>query len=246
MNNATLVYVINNGKTDKDLKLYSETLFNLDKYTCKYKNEDDFINNYHNREAIDKFVRENGKYGHVYVNYYKSVTEKEQILPLFNSSDIFVFKDDPYEGKITEVEKARRLLFNSKNQLFLKLILSLKVLGSCYYNLINISDKEADCLLQSGYKPVYINNDYYINYKSLFEYRAGVDKLGCIRRPYEEMLDSLKDRMVHLESNAYYYYNRQLRIAINMYQDMIQELFVSNLQIKILKKVEYKLCRGSL
>ena len=44
MNNATLVYVINNGKTDKDLKLYSETLFNLDKYTCKYKNEDDFIN----------------------------------------------------------------------------------------------------------------------------------------------------------------------------------------------------------
>ena len=247
MSNATLMYVINNGKDTRNLRLITESLFNLDKYTCNFKNEDDFINNFQKKNDIEKFILENGKKGHILINYAKSVTEKEQILPLFNSKDIFIFKDDPYEGKITEVEKARRLLFNSKNQLFIKLVLSFKIIDKVLSNLIEINDKEYDQLVKYNFHPSYINYRYYIDYKSLFEYRLHVNKLGCIRNCYEEMLDDLKTRMMELDGNSYYYYNRQLRIAINVYNEMInKELFIKNLKIKNLKNNKYILCRNKI
>lgn len=246
MSDATLVYTIGNGKNSKNLKLISESLFNLDKYTCNFKNEDDFINHYKFKEKIDDFIRENGKLGHVVINYSKSVTEKEQILPLFDSKDIFIFKDDPYEGKVTEIEKARRLLFNSKNQLFMKLILSLKMLDKVLYNMVDLDDREAEYAIRFGYKLIYINNQYYMNFKSLFDYRLRVDKLGILRRAYEEMLRCLKEKIIHLDSNTYYYYSRQLRIAINTYKNLVTEVFIDNFKIRKMSNKKYKLVKISL
>ncbi len=246
MHNATLMYVINGKDGAKNLRLFSESLFNLDKYTCNYKNEDDFVRNYRNKAEIDKFVRENGRIGHIVVSYSKSTTERAQLLPLFNSKDIFIFKDDPYSGKETEMEKARKLLFNSKNQIFTKLIFSLKIFDIILFNLMPLTYKEAELLSKAGFNPLYLNNNYYAHYKTLFEYRIYNNKLSCIRRPYELMLDDIKERMMRLESNMFYYYNRQLRIAINMYNELVTSISVHNLNIKNFKMKKYKIVKCSL
>ena len=100
--------------------------------------------------------------------------------------------------------------------------------------------------MKLGFNPLYINNSYFVHFKTLFEYRIKAEKLGCIRRPYEDMLDDIKERMMQLESNMFYFYNRQLRIAINTYYELVTEISVSNLSIKNLRIKNYKLVKCSI
>ncbi len=236
MNNATLTYVINNNNQIKRLKLETESLLYVDRYTSGYKNEDDFIKNYYNKSMIDKFIKENGNIkGKLVVSYTKNMKEKEDVMPLYNSKEEFEFVDNPYEGKITEIEKARKLLFNSKNQMFAKLVISNKTLESHLNKMIDLTLEEAIHLRKSGFSPIYINQKNYISFKSLFEYRIKSVKLGCIRGAYQDMLKTLKNELMSLDDNTFYFYNRQLRILINKYNELIQEFFIKNLKIKKIK-----------
>ena len=248
MNNATLMYIINNNDEIKKLKLESESLFYVDRYTSSYKNEEDFINHYYNKDKIYNFIKENGNIpGKLVVNYAKNMKEREDISPLFNSSEKFEFKDDPYEGKVTEIEKARKLLFNSKNQMFVKLILSSKILDKELNKMIDLNYEEVEYVNQYGLKTSYINNKHYISFKSLFEYRIRAPKLGCVRNAYQDMLKTLKSRLMILDYNTFYFYNRQLRIMINKYNSLIGELTIRNLKIKKIKyNLKYMVNRSNL
>ena len=232
MNNATLSYIILNDNNVRRLNLESENLFNVDKYTSRFKDEKDFINHYYYKDKINKFIEENGRDGRLVVSYTSGIDSKKDLVPLFNSKSNFVFRDDPYLGKITEVEKARRLLFNSKDQLFTKLILSYNTFDSFLDNIIDITDEEKKCLDSYGIETTSISNVSYVSFKSLLDYRLKVWKLGILRGLYEDMINSIKKDIMSLDSNQFYLYNRELRIVIDKYSSLINYLSVRNLDVR--------------
>jgi hypothetical protein len=220
----------------------------IDNCTRVFKNEDDFINHYYAKDKIEKFIKENGNNkGQLVISYAKSVNSKENLQPLYNYKEEFTFTDDPYAGRITDIEKARKLLFNSKNQLFAKLILENNILDRQLNKMIDLTDEENKYITDFGIKTIYVNNKYYVSFKSLFEYRTICTKLGCIRTVYQEMLDILKSRLMYLDDASFYFYNRQLRIMMNKYDELKNNETVTNFKvgkIKYLKK--YVLKRNNL
>lgn len=232
MNNATLSYVIGSENNMRRLNLESENLFNVDKYTSRFKNEEDFINHYYFKDKIDNFIKENGKNGRLVVSYTSGVNNRKDLVPLFNTNSNFIFRDDPYLGKITDVEKSRRLLFNSKNQLFTKLILSYKTFDSFLDNLIDITDEEKKYLDSYGIDTTVISDVSYVSFKGLFDYRLKVNKLGFLRSLYEDMINSIKKDIMSLDSNQFYLYNRELRIVIDKYYSLINYYSVKNLCVR--------------
>lgn len=237
MKSATLMYVIQNKDERKSIRLETESLYSVDMYTSQFKNQEDFIKNYPNKEKIYTFQKQNGiADGKIVVAYAKSTKEKENLKPLFDNKEDFVFKDDPYEGRITEIEKSRKLLFNSKNQLFARLILKNNTLGQELNKSINLTNEENEYITKYGFKTINVNNTHYITFKSLLEYRIKEEKLGYIRNAYQEMLNVLKSRMMFLDENLFYFYNRQLRIVIKEYKELIKLMMVKNIKIKKIKK----------
>ncbi len=166
MNNATLMYVIKNDNVIKNLRLEFEPLLYIDNCTRGFKNEDDFINNYYAKDKIEKFIEENGNNkGKLVISYAKSVDSKEVLQPLYNFKEGFSFKDDPYEGRITDIERARKLLFNSKNQLFAKLILENNTLDRQLNKMIDLTEEENKFITEFGIKTIYVNNKFYVSFK---------------------------------------------------------------------------------
>ena len=245
MNNATLNYIIDTGTEVKTLNLETEPLYSMDMHTAPYLNEEDFISHYYNRDKISKFIRENGNVrGKLSMTYAKNIKEKEEIPILFNSKGELVLEDDPFEGKVTEVEKGRKLLFNSKNQLFTRLVLSFKLLDDYLYKLIDLTEKEALYVSKLGIEVINYNNKYYIKFKDLFEYRLRSKKLGYLRLAYEDMLDVLKKEINELDDNSFYFYIRQFKYLINKYNNYINELSVRNLKLRRLNiNKKYKLSK---
>ena len=216
MNNATLNYIIDTGTEVKTLKLETEPLYSMDMHTAPYLNEEDFISHYYNRDKISKFIRENGNVrGKLSMTYAKNIKEKEEIPILFNSKGELVLEDDPFEGKVTEVEKGRKLLFNSKNQLFTRLVLSFKLLDDYLYKLIDLTEKEALYVSKLGIEVINYNNKYYIKFKEN-----------------------------ELDDNSFYFYIRQFKYLINKYNNYINELSVRNLKLRRLNiNKKYKLSK---
>ncbi|MBR1385901.1 MAG: hypothetical protein IJ568_03615 [Bacilli bacterium] len=232
MNNATLSYVIGSENNIRRLNLESENLFNVDKYTSRFKNEEDFISHYYYKDKIDNFIKENGKNGRLVVSYTSGVNNRKDLVPLFNTNSNFIFRDDPYLGKITDVEKSRRLLFNSKNQLFTKLILSYKTFDNFLDNLIDITDEEKKCLESFGIETTIVSDINYVSFRGLFDYRLRVGKLGFLRNLYEDMINSIKKDIMSFDSNQFYLYNRELRIVIDKYYTLINYYSVKNLSVR--------------
>ena len=248
MRNATLNYIIDTGVGERILRLESGSLFYMDRNTSPYRNEEDFICHYYNRNKIYKFIKENGNLrGRLTITYAKSVEEKENVPILFNTKTDFVFDDDPYEGKITEIEKARRLLFNSKNQLFTRLLTSTTIMDDFKKKLMIVTDKERLTLEKNGYKTFLYQGNYYVRFNSLFEYRLNNKRLGNLRNLYEDMLNGIKREITLLDDNDFYYYNRQFKYIIDKYNKHTNELSVSNLKIGNIKpNNKYVISRNNL
>ncbi|MBR4672679.1 MAG: hypothetical protein IKO78_05735 [Bacilli bacterium] len=244
MNKATLNYVINVGNKEKILRLETEPLYSMDRHTSPYRDEKDFIAHYYNKDKILNFIRDNGNVeGHLAITYAKSVVSKEEIPILFNIKEDLVFEDDPYEGKITEVEKARKLLFNSKNQLFTRLVLSLGILSEFLNKLIDLTEKEASFVRKQGINIINYNDKFYIRFRDLFKYRLKTRKLGYLRLVYEDMLAEIKREITELDDNDFYYYSRQMKYAMTRYNGLIGELSVKNLKLRRMKNTSYRLIK---
>ena len=245
MNNATLVYKIKYNNQNKVLRLYNKPLMFIDNMTSNYLNEEDFINNFYNKDEIYKFIKENGNIkGKLVIDYKKDVNKQEEIKPLFNQKNEIVINDDFYNNQISEVEKARKLLFNSKNQMFTKLLLSDKLLNNELNKVINLDEDEIKYSKNNNIKLEEINNKYYVSFKTLLEYRVNSKKLGMIRNAYQDMLSILKNRLQKLDVNTYYFYNRQLRLLIDKYREMISITSIKDLKIN--NKMNNKVLKYSI
>ena len=239
MNNATLEYVISDNSGTKNILLESGSLFNVDQFTCDFKNENDFINKYQNKDVIYNFIRDNNNIkGRILINYKNNEKENKEILPLFNAKDIFVYNND----SITDLERAKRLLYSSKNQLFIKLVFSEKLFDSFLNNLLDLTTEESLFLSDLNYKVYYINGKNYISFKSLLEYRLNVLDLNIIKNAFNRMLDELSKSIFKLDDDEYYFYNRQIRLLLDKYYDLTAVMSIKNFKIvKLNKKCNYVL-----
>ena len=232
MNNATLYYRINYNNEDKELRLENQSLYLIDKITSDFKNEEDFITHYYNKDKIDSFIKENGNTrGSLYIKYTKNIKDKKELELLFDSDDKIVLNEDFYNNQITEIEKARKLLFNSKNQLFTKILLTSHILDTELNRMIDVNEEEKKYALNNGVEVKNVNNKYYVNFKELLYYRTRVVKLGILREAYQDMLDVLKDRIMKLDGGTFYFYNRELRLLIDRYKNMINLMTIKNFKI---------------
>ncbi len=234
---ATLEYVIKNGDDKKNILLEKDSLFNVDKYTCEFKNEKDFINNYPNKEKIYNFIKmNNNREGHILVDY-KNNTKENEIFPLFDAEDIFIYNNN----SISDIDKAKDILLSSKSKTFINLLFDYNIFDNFFNNLIDISYDEFEFLNNSNFKAYFINGKYYTNYKSLFEYRLEVEKLGKIKKVYNRMINELIESIYNLEDDEYYFYNRQLRIIIDKCNLITNYISINNLKIKNIKNIKYSL-----
>lgn len=232
MNNALLIYRIQSNNTFKDLKLEHNSLYLIDKITSGFIDEKDFISHYYNKDKIYDFEKSNGNIkGSLIIDYRKNIEEKKELKPLYNIKDKIVINEDFYNNKITEIEKARKLLFNSKNQAFTKILLNSHLLDYELNRLIDLDDEEASYAFNNKLDVKLINNKYYTSFKSLLIHRINSNKLGILRNAYQDMLDVLKNRINEKDGSTFYYYNRELRLLINKYQDMICIMTVKNLKV---------------
>ena len=244
MYNATLVYRISYNNEFIKLKLENNSLYLIDKITSNFKNDDDFIRHYYNKNNIYKFIKEhNNVKGDIVIDYKKDINDKKELMPIYSSKDEIVLNEDYYENKLSEIEKARRLLFNSKNQLFTKLLLKSHILDLELNRMIDLDEDEAKFARSRNIKIKYINNKYYVDFKSLLLYRIYTDKLGTIRNAYQDMLDVLKNRICNRDKNTFYYYNRELKILIDKYNILVSRVSIKNLELYDIKRANYILAK---
>ena len=238
MNNATLVYRVKYNNEYKDLVLEHNSLFSIDNKTSSFKNEKDFIENYCNKDKIFNFIKKNNNIkGKIIIDYRRSLNKKEILEPIFDNKDEIIFNEDYLNNKVTEIEKARKLLFNSKNQLFTKILLNSHLLDSELNRVFCLEDEEVKFAKNNGVNIKLYNNNYYVTFKELLVYRINSNKLGLFRNIYQDMLDILKEKLSKKDVNSFYFYNREIRLLIEKYNKYASSIFIKNINIK---NIDYK------
>lgn len=234
MKKATLSYVIRDPENGvKVLPLESGSLYYVDRYTSQYSSDSELISNYQKKNIIQEFIRASGNIGgSIRITYATNIYDKKELVPLYNSQEAIMMNDDFENGLLTEVEKARKLLFNSPGQLFARMLLSSKSFFESYNYRLSLSFHEYLNAKKKGIPVLQDGDSYYVNFSDLFQYRLNNRKLGSLREVYEDMLDIWKDKIMELNDEDFYYYSRQLRILINKYE-MVRRKHVSVSNLKV-------------
>lgn len=222
MRKATLNYVINTSNGSKVLPLDSASLYYIDSYTSQYKNQHDLIINHPDKDKILNFIHSNnGEDGKLKISYTMDLESKKNLVPLYSNMQGIVIEDDLLNDKISETEKARKLLFNSKSQLFARIVSMSNSLKPTFSYQISISYQEYLNAKKNNLIVYKKDDSYYIEFSELLKYRANNKKLGQLRAVYEDMLVEWKHNMESLDSEELYYYSRQIKILINDYLQVI-------------------------
>ena len=228
MGRATLTYCIK----DNSFNIFSDMLFNIDKYTSRLKNERDLFDNIPKDEYFDYFVNSNKSKGSFKISYVDSKNNQRMIPVLYDEHPIEI-DDIRDKGTVSESEYARRSLLNSKEQLYSKLFLLNKDVELARKYTVLVSEEENEILNKNGIKTFKKYNQNAVSVEDLIRYRSMHNKLGEIRDIYEQALDMWKQRMDTLPYDDIYFLSREYRI-INKYYNRIREsgLSVSNLNIE--------------
>ncbi len=227
MGRANLQYYIK----DKSLVVYSDLLNNVDKFTSKFKSEKDLYQNLCTSTGLEDFVEQNNSKGYFKILYFDRA--KLRVIPvLYNSDEIEV--DDVHEyGIVSESEKARKKLLNSKEQLYSKLFLLNSDVDSAKKLSIGVSYEEYKLLNRLGIYTYKDDESYYVSIEDLIKYRATHNKLGILRELYEEALDIWKERMDTLPYDDIYFLSREYKAMDNSYHKILEKgISVINLNIK--------------
>ena len=238
MKKTVLNYVIHGSNENHTLPLMIGALDYIDDYTSKYKNDFDLIDNSPKKDMIYSFIKEhNNKRGKVIITHSPNLYLREQLSVLYkDDSNVSVFES---ENSISEIEKAKKLLFNSKDQLFSFLLLNSSTLSRTLAYELLITESEYLLAQKKGLSPIIDGDDYYISFVDLINYRINNNKLGAIRDLYENMLDFWQSNLEEMYYEDRYYYSRELKVLICKYNEIkSKKKMINNLRIgKINKKV---------
>lgn len=246
MKDTTLQYVVfTEAQEKKTISLEFTSLYYIDHYTSKFKDEKEFIENYPNKDKIYDFISKNnprsGRFSLLYTTNYNT---REELPLVFGVSEDIVLKDDYNTNVVSEIERARKLILDSKSQLFIRLFLSNNsILPTIDYNL-SISYLESLKLKKLGITILISEDEYYVNFYDILKYRANNKRLGFIRNLLEDLLDLWKEKIFDLPTESFYFYSRQMKLLIKHYIEICrQNISVKNVKLYKVADYDYSLNR---
>lgn len=234
MSKAILTYT--SDRTN--ISLESGSLFYIDQQTKKFHNIDD-IKEYYNLES-----------GNIKLYYISGINKKDEVPLLVNDNEPMYLRDDYYEKKISELEKGRKLLFNSKNKLFLRLSLKYKFLKDTLDFPLKLSRKEHEFVMKKGIDVTFNEDGYFINSIDLFSFVLSNNRYGILRGKFEKALEKWRDSFSDMSLEDVYYYSRNVRILIRKYEGLlkrkigIKNFEPNNENLDIINKEEIRLIKG--
>lgn len=238
---AILIYSIKNDDNTMDyINLEDSNLHTIDKLTSKYASIDELKNIPKYKEQIDRFLKQKQKIdsGEIKLFYIENKDYKEELKILLNEKNSLKINKDITNETITEFEKARKLLWSSKNNKYLKLFLKNDRLKDTLNFMIKIQNKKEYKLLKDhGMMIKLYQNSLYTSVIDILRLKLILHNVTYMREIYEETLESwrkyLEDDNMSLDNK--YYYGRELKFLYEEYKNYLKgaekSFKIKNLQL---------------
>lgn len=238
---AILIYSIKNDDNTMDyINLEDSNLHAIDKLTSKYASIDELKNIPKYKEQIDRFLKQKQKIdsGEIKLFYIENKDYKEELKILLNEKNSLKINKDITNETITEFEKARKLLWSSKNNKYLKLFLKNDRLKDTLNFMIKIQNKKEYKLLKDhGMMIKVYQNSLYTSVIDILRLKLILHNVTYMREIYEETLESwrkyLEDDNMSLDNK--YYYGRELKFLYEEYKNYLKRaeksFKIKNLQL---------------
>lgn len=225
MKKATLVYKdYNTGRT---VTLESTYLNYIDSNTCRYNNEDDLKLSYLD-ELKNNDIKLDLENSDLLLYSIKDERTKEVLPILINDEKEIALYYDFYTNTKSQIEISRKLMFNSKDKMYLKSVVDNKSLMRTLSFSVNMSYNEYQYAIKRGIKVYNEDGKYYVSVYDLFNHISNDNKLGLLRELFEDSLDIWKKRVSNLTTDDVYYYSRTLRVLQNDYYASVKALSKAN------------------
>ena len=238
---AILIYSIKNDDNTMDyINSEDSNLHTIDKLTSKYASIDELKNIPKYKEQIDRFLKQKQKIdsGEIKLFYIENKDYKEELKILLNEKNSLKINKDITNETITEFEKARKLLWSSKNNKYLKLFLKNDRLKDTLNFMIKIQNKKEYKLLKDhGMMIKLYQNSLYTSVIDILRLKLILHNVTYMREIYEETLESwrkyLEDDNMSLDNK--YYYGRELKFLYEEYKNYLKRaeksFKIKNLQL---------------
>ncbi len=215
---ATLGMKFHINSDNNVITLDSGDLRYIDNITKEYKDEKDLLTNEGYASKIAVYSNNHNNIdGDIVLTYVKNNDEKYDLKLLYDDPDIIRTRTSSLEEIKSETEKSRKLLLNSKNQLFLTLFLLNKNLQKTTTSTVRMTIGEYKIAKAYGLNVTTQDGEYRISIRDVLRYRLENKKLGSMRLLVEDTLEVWKKNMLKLPDEDLYFYSRELRLLINEY-----------------------------
>ena len=264
MGKAILSYTLDKrSNSDADeLILLNGSLRSVDNCTRMFDSVEEMRQSPEFQERINSFIKRNENYienyndgfaGEFAVSFIVDSDKREYLPILIGDKTPIRTRTSSLEEVKSEVEKARKLLFRSKDKLFLKMMLEDERFADTTDFNIKLRLPEYKEALRKGIKPKLIDGEYFLTIHDILEYTLNANKKGIMRDLIEDALEVWKENILALDDELLYYYSRHLRLAMNAYNhDKMGKKLVTNLRsnianlIDIVKNGEGRITRHQL
>ena len=245
MSKAILSYTLDkkSGIEANELVLLSGSLKMVDNCTRGYDSIEALRQSSEFQARINAFLQKNENYIRDYNNNFQGEfvvafimdSEKREYLPLLINDDKPIrTRTSALEEVKSEVERARKLLFRSKDKLFLRRMLRDERFSDTTDFDIRLKYPEYKEVVKKGIHPKQIDGSYYLTIHEILEYTLQTEKNGVMRGLVEDALEVWKENILALDDELLYYYSRHLRIAINEYdKEKFSKKLVTNLKANV-------------
>jgi len=199
------------------LNIDSSTLHQIDNITRLFKDEKDLMNSSYYQDRMGDLVSSDDFNSKIVLTYVKNNQEKLDLDIIYNDNESIRMRTNSLEEVTSEVEKSRKLLLNSKNQIFLTSFLINKKFISTTQSTVRMTIDEYKIAKKEGYKTEVQDGEYRISIREVLKYRLNHKKLGPMRLLVEDTLEVWKKNMLSLNDDDLYFYSRELRLLLNEY-----------------------------
>jgi len=202
---------------EKNIILESGNLRQIDNIFKSFENEKSLIYSEDYKEKITELSEEQLRNSKVELYYIKDNNEKIKLKPIYNDKEPIHIRINTLGEQTLEIEKARKLLFSSRNKLFLSLFFNSKNLFNTTFGSVKLSLSEYKYAKDSGVFVYIKDGDYSVSIRDLLKYRLTNNRLGTLRNVYEDTLEKWKSNLLDMSNETLYFYSRELRVLINEY-----------------------------
>ena len=192
--------------------LDSGTLYYIDSITSDFRDQEDLKNSEYYRNRVPNSEREE-----LVLTYVRNNKDKKELTLLFNDNNPIRIRTNSLDEVKSEVENSRKLLLNSKKQMFLNSFVYNKNLTPTTSATVKMTIDEYKSAKKEGYQVTAQDGEYRIPISEVLRYRLNHQKLGSMRLLVEDTLEVWKNNLLNLKDEDLYFYSRELRLLINEY-----------------------------